>query len=66
MLLENSMTLPFKESSPKEGIPQFNNEKVSSLKKLNHMLDEGLSDIKAGRVIPAEVVNQRFHEKYGV
>lgn len=39
---------------------------VSSINELNKKLDEGLSDIKAGRVIPVEVVNQRLHEKYGI
>lgn len=39
---------------------------VSSINELNQKLDEGLSDIKAGRVIPVEVVNQRLHEKYGI
>ncbi|SEQ52219.1 hypothetical protein SAMN04487977_10595 [Treponema bryantii] len=39
---------------------------VSSINELNQKLDEGLSDIKAGRVIPGEVVNQRLHEKYGI
>ena len=39
---------------------------VSSINELSQKLDEGLSDIKAGRVIPVEVVNQRLHEKYGI
>lgn len=38
---------------------------VSSVEELRQKLDEGLSDIEAGRVIPAAAVNQRLREKYG-
>ena len=33
---------------------------------LHSKLDEGLSSINAGRVISADVVNKRLHEKYGI
>ena len=39
---------------------------VSSISELKARINEGLEDIKAGKVIPAEVVNQRLHEKYGM
>lgn len=39
---------------------------VSSVAELNKKLDEGLASIKNGQCIPAEVVNKRFHEKYGI
>ena len=39
---------------------------VSSIEELNKKLDEGLEDINSGNVVPAEVVNQRLHEKYEI
>lgn len=39
---------------------------VSSVEELRQKLDEGLSDIEAGRVIPAAVVNQRLRKRYGI
>ena len=39
---------------------------VSSIEELNKQLDEGLEDINSGNVVPAEAVNQRLHEKYGI
>ena len=39
---------------------------VSSISELESRLSEGLEEIKAGKEIPAEVVNQRLHEKYGM
>ena len=36
---------------------------VSSVEELNQKLNEGLASIKNGQCIPAEVVNQRLHEK---
>ncbi|MCR4938472.1 MAG: hypothetical protein K5930_00015 [Treponemataceae bacterium] len=40
--------------------------RVSSVEDLHQKLDEGLASIKEGRCIPADVVHQRFHEKYGI
>ena len=39
---------------------------VSSTDELHKTIDEGLSDIKEGRVSPAEKVHQRLFEKYGI
>ena len=39
---------------------------VSSIEELHQKLDEGLASIKNGQCIPAEVVEQRLHEKYGI
>lgn len=39
---------------------------VSSTDELHKRIDEGLSDIKEGRVTPAETVHQRLFEKYGI
>ena len=39
---------------------------IISITELNQRLDEDLSDIKAGRVIPAEAVNKRLNKKYGI
>ena len=39
---------------------------VSSTDELHKKIDEGLSDIKEGRVTPAETVHQRLFEKYGI
>ena len=39
---------------------------VSSVEELNQKLNEGLASIKNGQCIPAEVVDQRLHEKYGI
>ena len=50
----------------KDDISQPYNISISSLEELNVLLDEGLSDIKAERVIPAEAVKKRLHEKYGI
>ena len=35
---------------------------VSSIDELFKMIDEGLSDIKEGRISPAETVHQRLFE----
>ena len=53
-------------ASLQDNIPIPTDMTVSSINELKQKLDEGLSDIKAGRVIPAEVVNKRLHEKYGI
>lgn len=52
--------------SLQDNVPTPPDMSVSSIRELNQKLDEGLSDIKAGRVVPSEVVNQRLHEKYGI
>jgi hypothetical protein len=39
---------------------------VSSVEELHQKLDEGLTSIRNGQCIPAEVVDQRLHEKYGI
>ena len=39
---------------------------VSSTDELHRKIDEGLCDIKKGRVTPAETVHQRLFEKYGI
>ena len=52
--------------SLQDNVPTPPDMSVSSIAELNQKLDEGLSDIKAGRVVPAEVVNKRLHEKYGI
>ena len=39
---------------------------VSSTDELHKKIDEGLSDIKKGRVTPAETVHHRLFEKYGI
>ena len=39
---------------------------VSSTDELRKKIDEGLSDIKEGRVSPAETVHQRLFEKYSI
>jgi hypothetical protein len=39
---------------------------VSSTDELHRKIDEGLCDIKKGRVTPAETVHQRPFEKYGI
>ncbi len=39
---------------------------VSSKDELLKIIDEGLSDIKEGRVTPAETVHQRLFEKYNL
>ena len=74
-LLNTILTLSFEQrlnilsvvaDSLKDTIPVPPSLSVSSIEELNQRLDEGLSDIKAGRVISAEVVNKRLHEKYGI
>ncbi len=52
--------------SLQDNIPVPSDLKVSSISELHGRLNEGLDDIKAGRVVPAELVNQRLHEKYGI
>ena len=52
--------------SLQDNVPTPPDMSVSSVNELKHKLDEGLSDIKDGRVIPAEVVNKRLNEKYGI
>ena len=47
-------------------IPLPPNMSVASISELKARINEGLEDIIAGKVIPAEVVNQRLHEKYGM
>lgn len=52
--------------SLQDNIPVPPDMTVSSISELKNRLNEGLEDIKTGNVIPAEVVNQRLHEKYGI
>ena len=52
--------------SLQEEIPVSPRLKVSSIEELHLKLDEGLADIEAGRVTPAEVVHQKLHQKYGI
>lgn len=52
--------------SLQDNIPVPSDLTVSSISELHGRLNEGLDDIKAGRVVPAELVNQRLHEKYGI
>ena len=52
--------------SLQDNVPTPPDMSISSIGELKQKLDEGLSDIKAGRVVSAEVVNQRLHEKYGI
>ena len=52
--------------SLQDNVPTPPDMSVSSIAELKQKIDEGLSDIEAGRVVPAEVVNQRLHEKYGI
>ena len=54
------------EESVQDNIPAPPKITVSSIEELNKKLDEGLEDINSGNVIPAEVVNQRLQEKYGI
>lgn len=54
------------EESVQDNIPSPPKITVSSIEELNKKLDEGLEDINSGNVVPAEVVNQRLHEKYGI
>ena len=52
--------------SLQDNVPVHPDMAVSSIAELKQKLDEGLSDIQTGRVVPAEVVNQRLHKKYGI
>ncbi len=74
-LINTILTLSFEQrlnllsvvaDSLQDNIPVPPDMTVSSISDLNQRLNEGLEDIKAGNVIPAEVVNQRLHEKYGI
>lgn len=74
-LINTILTLSFEQrlnllsvvaNSLQDNIPVPPDMTVSSISDLNQRLNEGLEDIKAGNVIPAEVVNQRLHEKYGI
>ncbi|MBR5400709.1 MAG: hypothetical protein IK102_02755 [Treponema sp.] len=65
--LEQKMTLlSVLEESLQDNMPNPPKITVSTIEELNQKLDEGLEDINSGNVIPAEVVNQRLHEKYGI
>lgn len=74
-LINTILTLSFEQrlnllsvvaDSLQDNIPVPSDLKVSSISELHGRLNEGLDDIKAGRVVPAELVNQRLHEKYGI
>ena len=65
--LEQKMTLlSVLEESLQDNMPNPPKITVSTIEELNQKLDEGLEDINSGNVVPAEVVNQRLHEKYGI
>ena len=74
-LLQTILTLSFEQrlnllsvvaDSLQDNLPVPTDMIVSSISELKDCLNKGLDDIKAGNVIPAEVVNQRLHEKYGI
>ena len=50
----------------KESFTQPDKIEISSMKELNQKLNEGLSDIEDGRVIPADVVNKCLHDKFRI
>lgn len=74
-LLNTILTLSFEQrlsllsvlaDSLQQEIPASPRVTVSSIEELHQKLDEGLADIKAGRVIPAKAVHQKLYEKYGI
>lgn len=74
-LLQTILTLSFEQrlnllsvvaDSLQDNLPVPPDMIVSSISELKDCLNKGLDDIKSGNVIPAEVVNQRLHEKYGI
>ncbi len=74
-LINTILTLSFEQKlnllsvvadSLQDNIPVPPDMSVASISELKARINEGLEDIKAGKVTPAEVVNQRLHEKYGI